>query len=201
MFTRKPADTASQPPAVAPPVTAEPAAGPGRRFTDTLPSCDSAIAAGLRLRGTVSGTGSIRVEGEFEGRIEIDGLCHIARGGRVLGPITASDAIVEGEFEGRLAVKGRIELSATATVRGDIDAPTVAVAEGCFFDGHMNMPGGDVKSQPVTFREKRRKRSAPAQPKTPETEPAPEPSVAAPEAAAASTATPPEPATQTRPTS
>ena len=199
MFSRKPPETPSTPLAVEPPAAAEPVAGPGRRFTDTLPSCDSTIATGLRLRGTVSGSGSLRIEGDFEGRIEIEGLCHVARSGRVVGPITAGDAIVEGEVEGRLAVKRRIELSASATVKGDIEAPTVAVAEGCLFDGNMNMPGADTPSQPVTFREKRKRRSA--QSKTQEASPAPEHSVAPPEAAPESTATPPTPAAPTRPTS
>jgi len=168
----------------------------------------------LRLRGTVSGTGSIKVEGDFEGRIEIDGLCHIARGARVSGPIVAGDAIVEGEFEGRLTVKGRAELRASATVRANVEAHTVAVEEGCFFEGHMNMPGGDEPSQPVTFREKRRRRGAPAADSQPAAKPSsPERDVPAPasepgstttaadsEKAAGPTATSAKPPTQPRPT-
>jgi cytoskeletal protein CcmA (bactofilin family) len=212
MFTRKPGDVVHGSPASEPHGTGEPAEPSGRRFTDTLPTCDSTIAAGLRLRGSVSGTGSIRVEGDFEGRIEIDGLCHLARGAHVSGPIAAGDAILEGEFEGRLAVTGRVELRASATVRANIEAHTVAVAEGCFFEGHMNMPGGDASSQPVTFREKRRRRSAPVvEPTAPPTPGGPEQDVAAlaaepvtPSAdrakAAESTATAAPPPTPPRPT-
>ena len=201
MLPRRPADAPPEPSQ-----TGEPPEVRGRRFTDTQPSCDSTIAAGLRVRGAVSGAGSIRVEGDFEGRIEIDGLCHIAKGARMVGPIAARDVIVEGELEGRLVVQGRVELLASAIVRAGVEARIVAVAEGCFFEGHVNMPGGDGPIQPVTFREKRRRRPAP--------QPAPEPVVAAPDTAlgpvstaasdpgetAKPTTTPPTPATQPRST-
>jgi cytoskeletal protein CcmA (bactofilin family) len=203
MFTRKPGEVAREPQATEPQVgPGEQGAGSNRRFTDTLPTCDSTIAAGLRLRGTVSGTGSIRVEGDFEGRIEIDGLCHIARGARVSGPIAAGDAIVEGEFEGRLAVKGRAELRASAIVRANVEAHTVAVEEGCFLEGHMNMPGGDEPSQPVTFREKRRRRATPAADSKPAAKPSSPDQATSPDAekAAEPTAMSAEPPTQPRPT-
>ena len=161
MFSRKPANLPMEPQQAPPPLSTEPVPAPGRRFTDTLPTCATTIATGLTLRGVVSGTGSIRIEGELEGRVEIDGLCHIALGGKMVGPVSAGDAIVEGELEGRLLAKGRVELRASAKVRGNINASIVTAAEGCFFDGHMNTPGGDEPAHPVTFREKRRRRPAP----------------------------------------
>ena len=176
----------------APPPAAE-SAPPARRFTDAeRPS--TTLGPRLTVRGSLSGMGAVVVSGSFEGPIDIDGLCYIAEGARVTGPVTASDAVIEGELHGRLIVRGRVELRATAKVRADVTARTVAVADGCFFDGRIHMTGCDAPGQPTSFRERRRRRGAAEPPATPPAvAPAP-PDVAPADPAAA--AGPPRPAGQ-----
>ena len=60
-------------------------------------------------------------------------------------------------------VRGRVELTATSHVRADIDAATVAIAEGCMFDGRVHMGGGEAQplaASTVTFREKRKRKGS-----------------------------------------
>lgn len=155
MFRR----TLSEPP---PPDTS-PAAPLARRFTDALSPCDTVFAAGAHVHGTLAGSGSVEVAGSFQGPIEIDGLLHVLEGGKVQGLVRAGAAVIQGELQGRLIVRGRVELTATSHVRADIDAATVAIAEGCMFDGRVHMGGADAQplaAPTVTFREKRHRKGA-----------------------------------------
>ena len=154
---------------------AEPAQG--RRFTD-LATGGSIFGPKLHIRGSITGSDAVEIAGQVEGPIEVEGLLHVAEGARVTGSVSATDAVIEGELQGRLAARGRVELRASAKVRADVHATTVAIAEGCFFDGRIHMgSGGEGERGPTHFREKRRRRGRGAHPEAQ--------SAAAPEAAAA----------------
>lgn len=43
----------------------------------------SVIGDGISLRGKISGTGGVRIEGAYDGEIELDGLLVIGATGRV----------------------------------------------------------------------------------------------------------------------
>jgi cytoskeletal protein CcmA (bactofilin family) len=132
-----------------------PATPPSRRFTDVDRSQVTRIGPGLRLEGDLTGAETLELAGRVDGTIVVEGLCHVHQTARVRGPITAGDAVVEGEIKGPLTVRGKLELRATARVEGDITAGSVALAEGCYFEGHVHMEGTGG-GQPTSFQEKRR---------------------------------------------
>jgi cytoskeletal protein CcmA (bactofilin family) len=133
---------------------------PARRFTDTV--VGATTLGTLRIHGSITGKDCVRIGGQVEGPIELEGLLHIAEGARVTGTVTADGVVIDGEVAGRVFARGRVELSATARVRAEVHAATVAIAEGCFFDGRIHMGGdqADGGGGPTTFREKRRRRGA-----------------------------------------
>ena len=126
---------------------------PARRLTDA--PCATRLG-GLRIRGTLTGSDSVELSGTFDGPINVEALCRVNAGGHVTGDITAGDAVIAGDVQGRLTVIGRLELGAHARVVADIEAGTIAIAEGCFIEGRIHMRGSTTGSQPVTFKEKRR---------------------------------------------
>jgi cytoskeletal protein CcmA (bactofilin family) len=106
----------------------------------------------------LTGSDSVELSGTFDGPITVDGLCRVNEGGLVTGDVTAGDAVIAGDVQGRLTVIGRLEMGAHARVVADIEAGTIAIAEGCFIEGRIHMRGSAVGSQPVSFKEKRRRR-------------------------------------------
>ena len=167
-----PPSSAPQPRPVAPaatlsapePPAAEPEGPPpARRFTDTAAPCATRLG-GLAIRGILTGSDSVELSGTFEGPIAVDGFCRVNEGGRVKGDLTAGDAVIAGEIQGRLTVIGRLEMWARARVHADVEAGTVAIAEGCFIEGRIHMRGSEGGSQPTTFKEKRRRRKRGAKP-------------------------------------
>jgi cytoskeletal protein CcmA (bactofilin family) len=134
-----------------------PEAPPARRFTDTAQGHVTVLGPGLKINGELTGAEALELVGRFHGPLSVEGLCHLHPTARVEGPVSAGDAVIEGELMGPLTVRGTVELRATARVWGDINAGTVALAEGCYFEGHIRMEAG-ARGGPTSFQEKRRPR-------------------------------------------
>jgi cytoskeletal protein CcmA (bactofilin family) len=143
-------------------------AAPNRRFTDGTSVCATRLGR-LQIRGTLTSTESVELGGTFDGPIEVEGLVKVTDGGRVNGTIRAQDAAISGEVHGHVTVRGRLEMGATAHVLADVEAKTIAIAEGAFIAGRVAMPGGNgtaasesvsVQNAPhaTSFKEKRRDR-------------------------------------------
>jgi cytoskeletal protein CcmA (bactofilin family) len=139
-------------------------AAPNRRFTDGTSVCATRLGR-LQIRGTLTSTESVELGGTFDGPVEVEGLFKVAEGGRVNGTIRAQDAAISGEVHGHVAARGRLELGASAHVLADVEAKTIAIAEGAFIAGRVAMPGGHGQAasvhqapQATSFKEKRRDR-------------------------------------------
>ena len=97
------------------------------------------LSAGTRARGELRGRRRVRIEGSFEGTVQIEGVLHIGPAAVVTGELAASHIIVEGQVEGSLAAAGPVEFRATANLRGDTRAGRVAVEDGAIVNGQIAM--------------------------------------------------------------
>ena len=76
----------------------------------------SVIADGVSLRGKLNGSGGIRIEGSFDGEIELDGLLVIGPSGRVsCKELRAKNVIVAGAMRGNI-VADRVEIRSSGRV-------------------------------------------------------------------------------------
>ncbi len=135
-----------------------------RRFTDGTSVCATRLGR-LQIRGTLTSTESVELGGTFDGPLEVEGLVKVSEGGRVTGTIRAQDAAISGEVHGHVTARGRLELGASAHVVADVEAKTIAIAEGAFIAGRVAMPGGNGHAasaqhapHATSFKEKRRDR-------------------------------------------
>ncbi|MCD4655223.1 polymer-forming cytoskeletal protein [bacterium] len=97
------------------------------------------IGKDLVFEGNVTGKGSIRVEGEFNGKLEVQNEVIIGKGGVVNGDILAEVVTVEGRLKGNVNAKQKININVTGTMIGDIVAPRVVVASGAVYKGRIDM--------------------------------------------------------------
>jgi cytoskeletal protein CcmA (bactofilin family) len=125
----------------------------GRRLTD-VGSPATVIGAGTTVHGDVSGPDPLEVRGTVEGDCRIGGLCIVAEGGRVLGNIEAEGLVVAGEIEAGKLTVDRVELRSTARVRGAITARVLAIADGAFYEGDVQMEAGAAPG-PTFFKDRR----------------------------------------------
>lgn len=99
----------------------------------------SVIADGVSLRGKLGGAGGVRIEGAFDGEIELDGLLVIGATGRVTCPqLKARHVIVAGAMRGDILAE-KVEIRATGRVWGDVVTSAMSTEEGAFLRGQIQM--------------------------------------------------------------
>jgi cytoskeletal protein CcmA (bactofilin family) len=101
---------------------------------------ETVIGAGISLQGTLTGKGGVRIEGIFEGTIQLDGPLVIGEQGRVLSQeIHAPSIVVGGTVQANL-IADRVQVLRTGKVWGDVITPNLATEEGGFLKGTIKMP-------------------------------------------------------------
>jgi len=106
------------------------------------------IAHDVRFKGTLHGKGSLRVDGDFEGEINMDGDVIIGEGGNVNATIKSNNLTVAGSLKGKAVVHGRLQISASGRVEGDVQTGRLAVEEGGILLGQCTAcPGKEETNQ------------------------------------------------------
>jgi cytoskeletal protein CcmA (bactofilin family) len=118
---------------------AAPASAPRVARPEPEPAATTVIAAGSRFHGTVSGAVEVHVEGELEGRVDLDGTLVVGPRGHVQGGIKARVVRIAGSVNGNIEAIERVELASSGRIEGDVLAPRVAIAEGGFCQGRIEM--------------------------------------------------------------
>jgi cytoskeletal protein CcmA (bactofilin family) len=96
------------------------------------------IGPHTKLRGDLTGTENLLVEGEVEGTISIPGgRVTIGEQGRVRARIFAQEIIVSGRVQGDLLATDAIQLRATAMVLGNVVSPRFVVEQDALLRGHV----------------------------------------------------------------
>ena len=141
-----------------PPAPSEPPEPPpSRRFTDGAAPPATIVAPGIAIRGDIGGEDSLHLAGTIEGDVTIGGLLRISETGSVIGTISAQDVVVEGTVSGKIVARGKVEMRHLAKVSADVQAGTIAIAEGCALEGRVHMEGGAGSADQIApFRERRR---------------------------------------------
>lgn len=110
---------------------------------------DSAIGPTANFSGTLRSDGGLRIEGHFEGLIEVAGNVVVADGARVMADITARNITVGGQVQGNINGTGRLEILATGQVVGDITVASVVIDDGGLFQGISRMRGYEQRALPA----------------------------------------------------
>ena len=127
---------------VAPPVNAEPVARPGAAANP-----QATIGKGLTVRGEITGTESILIEGRVEGSVNIPGeRVTVGPNGRVIASMTASmnvcitarEIIVLGNVTGNVSAD-RVEIRVEGSLTGDISTARISIADGALFRGGIDI--------------------------------------------------------------
>jgi cytoskeletal protein CcmA (bactofilin family) len=91
------------------------------------------------FKGTLTGKGLIRIDGEAEGSIVNKGDLIIGESGRVKVELKARNVTIAGYYEGVLEAEGKLELKKTATAIGTFKTNGLLVEEGAVVSGSLEM--------------------------------------------------------------
>jgi cytoskeletal protein CcmA (bactofilin family) len=99
---------------------------------------EAIIGRSTRVRGRVSGDGSLVVEGSVEGDITLRGDLTIAEGARSASNVDAQAVTIRGELEGDIVARGVVRIEAGARVRGDVQGESFTLEDGAEFAGRLD---------------------------------------------------------------
>lgn len=106
---------------------------------DAPPPPNTCIGVGTSVRGTMMVSGTLRIEGEFEGDILSCERLEIGEHGIMRSDIEVKNAVIHGRVHGNIRALGTIEMKAGARVEGDVTAASVIMEPGVFFTGRCTM--------------------------------------------------------------
>ena len=106
---------------------------------DDVQPVNTVIGIGSNFRGTLMVSGTLRIEGEFEGDILNCERLEIGEHGVMRADIEVRDALVQGRVHGNIRALGVLEMKTGARVEGDIAAMTVTMEPGVHFTGRCTM--------------------------------------------------------------
>lgn len=111
-----------------------------RPAQDEVPAAPNTIVGvGSSFRGTLMVTGTLRIEGEFEGDILNCERLEVGEHGIMRSDVEVKSAIVHGRVHGNIRALGTIEMKAGAHLEGDVAALSVVMEPGVFFTGRCTM--------------------------------------------------------------
>ncbi len=103
----------------------------------------SVLGSTLRFKGELSAQEDLIVQGSVEGSITHTSSLTMGSEGSMKGDIRARVILVDGKVEGDMYATESVNIRATAKVKGNVFAPRVAISDGAFFQGRIDMqPSG-----------------------------------------------------------
>jgi len=109
------------------------------------------IGKGLVIKGEITGTESLFIDGKVEGSINLPGnRVTVGQHGQVAASmavcITAREIVVMGKIHGNVSATDHVEIRAEGALTGDVSAARISIEDGAFFKGGIDIR----KSEPGT---------------------------------------------------
>jgi cytoskeletal protein CcmA (bactofilin family) len=111
--------------------------------TSSVVSTDSnrtLLGRSVTLKGDLSGDEDLVISGQFEGTVSVqDHTLTVGPEGKVKAEIQAARVVIHGSVNGNITVRERIEIHKTGHVVGDLVAPGIAIEDGAYFKGSIEI--------------------------------------------------------------
>jgi len=105
------------------------------------------IGKSVIIKGQLSGSEDLYVDGQVEGSIELkEHSLIIGASGHVQADINAKSVVIQGKMEGNVQASERAELKKSAVAVGDILTQRISVEEGAFFKGKIEIQRESAKA-------------------------------------------------------
>ena len=138
----------------APAMTANEPAAP--RPVTTTTADQATIGKSLVIKGEVTGSESLYIDGRVEGSINLSGnRVTVGRNGVVSANINAREIVVLGKVRGNMTASDRVDIRSDGSLTGDVIAARISIEDGAFFKGGIDIrKGGQAQPQKPNGEEK-----------------------------------------------
>ena len=115
----------------------------GKKSQSARPQCkiDSLIGAGTKIRGDVSFSGGLRIDGEIHGNVIVEkdqlGILIVSESARIEGEVMVSHLVANGTIVGHVRARDTVELQSSARVTGDVEYLQLEMLPGAVVQGRL----------------------------------------------------------------
>jgi len=101
------------------------------------------------LKGELSADEDLLIEGQFEGTLSLDQHClTVGANGQVKAEIKARQAVILGTLTGKVSAREKVEIRRSGHLVGDLATGAVAIEEGAYFKGSIEILRDEAKESP-----------------------------------------------------
>jgi cytoskeletal protein CcmA (bactofilin family) len=109
------------------------------------------IGKSVVIKGELSGSEDLYVDGSVEGKIELrNHSLTVGPNGIVKADVSAKAVVIQGKFDGSVNASERVELRKSAVVTGDVTTQRIAIEEGAFLKGKVDVQRDAGKAAPAS---------------------------------------------------
>jgi cytoskeletal protein CcmA (bactofilin family) len=127
--------------------SSEPSAAAPRPAVATSAADQATIGKSLVIKGEVTGSESLYIDGRVEGSINLAGnRVTVGRNGVVAANINAREIVVLGKVRGNLTASDRVDIRSDGSLTGDVVAARISIEDGAFFKGGIDIRKGGQKT-------------------------------------------------------
>jgi cytoskeletal protein CcmA (bactofilin family) len=107
------------------------------------------IGKSLVIKGEVTGSESLYIDGRVEGSIHLPGhRVTVGRNGVVAANITAREAVILGKVRGNVTATDRVDIRNEGSLTGDVVAQRISIEDGAFFKGGIDIRKPNAGEKP-----------------------------------------------------
>jgi cytoskeletal protein CcmA (bactofilin family) len=108
--------------------------------TVTAPIDQATIGRTLVIKGEITGSEALYIDGRIEGKIIMpESRVTIGRNGKVDASIQAREVVVMGKVTGNIECSDRVDIRAEGSVSGDISTVRISVEDGASLKGGIQV--------------------------------------------------------------
>ena len=98
------------------------------------------LGASLHVKGEITGSEDLLVDGSVEGLIQLDERkLTVGATAKLTADIIAREVVVFGSVKGNLRAKDRIEIKKDGSVNGDLTTARIMIEDGAYFKGSIEI--------------------------------------------------------------
>jgi cytoskeletal protein CcmA (bactofilin family) len=129
-----------------------PNVGPSPSYTPVQPTTSpvgqATIGRSLVIKGEVSGSESLFIDGRVEGSINFpDNRVTVGRNGTVAAHINAKEVVIMGKVQGNVSCEDRLDIRSEGVLTGDVVTHRISVEEGAILKGGVEVRSPEKKDQ------------------------------------------------------
>jgi len=114
------------------------------------------IGKSVIVKGDLTGSEDLYVDGQVEGSINLQGnSLTVGPNGQIRANVSAKTVIVQGKLEGNIHATERVDFRKSAIAVGDVITQRVAIEEGAYFKGKVDIGKAEAQATRSDFKTER----------------------------------------------